>query len=174
MKMHSLFDLTGRVALVTGGSKGLGKAMARGFAEAGADVVISSRHEDELVAAKADIHAGTGVRIAQFSLVGELDELAKRGLVRGREARSSWAIAPTPSCRTTCWSTGCARRRRRALGTTKRGVGPCYEDRIGAPRSTARRAARPGAHRGDGEIALSQLGTGHRDPGRQGAQRGPR
>ena len=39
------FDLTGRVALVTGGSKGLGKAMARGFAEAGADVVIASRTE---------------------------------------------------------------------------------------------------------------------------------
>ena len=45
---NSLFDLTGRVALVTGGSKGLGKAMARGFAEAGASVIISSRHEDEL------------------------------------------------------------------------------------------------------------------------------
>ena len=59
-----LFDLTGRVALVTGGSKGLGKAMARGFAEAGADVVISSRHEDELRAAADEIREGTGVRVA--------------------------------------------------------------------------------------------------------------
>jgi NAD(P)-dependent dehydrogenase (short-subunit alcohol dehydrogenase family) len=56
----NLFDLTGRVALVTGGNKGLGKAMARGFAEAGADVVIASRHESELKAALDDILAGTG------------------------------------------------------------------------------------------------------------------
>jgi len=62
----SLFDLTGRVALVTGGSKGLGKAMARGFAEAGADVVISSRHEDELKAALKEISEGTKVRCAYF------------------------------------------------------------------------------------------------------------
>ena len=55
----SLFDLTGRVALVTGGSKGLGKAMARGFAEAGADIVISSRHEDELRSALDEILDGT-------------------------------------------------------------------------------------------------------------------
>jgi NAD(P)-dependent dehydrogenase (short-subunit alcohol dehydrogenase family) len=60
---HHLFDLTGRVALVTGGSKGLGKAMARGFAQAGADVVISSRHEKELVAAAVEIRAGTSVRV---------------------------------------------------------------------------------------------------------------
>jgi NAD(P)-dependent dehydrogenase (short-subunit alcohol dehydrogenase family) len=63
---RQLFDLTGRVALVTGGSKGLGKAVARGFAQAGADVVISSRHEEELVAAEADIQACTNVRIAHF------------------------------------------------------------------------------------------------------------
>jgi NAD(P)-dependent dehydrogenase (short-subunit alcohol dehydrogenase family) len=63
---HQLFALSGRVALVTGGSKGLGKAMARGFAEAGADVVISSRNEDELVAAQAEIQAGTKARVAHF------------------------------------------------------------------------------------------------------------
>lgn len=54
------FDLTGRVALITGGSKGLGKAMARGLAEAGADVIISSRHENELRPALEEILAGTG------------------------------------------------------------------------------------------------------------------
>ena len=63
---RQLFDLTGRVALVTGGSKGLGKAMARGFAVAGADVVISSRNDEELAAAEADIQAGTSVRVAHF------------------------------------------------------------------------------------------------------------
>lgn len=55
-----LFDLTGKVALVTGGNKGLGKAMARGFAEAGADVVIASRHGEELKSALDEILSGTG------------------------------------------------------------------------------------------------------------------
>jgi len=39
----TIFDLTGRSALVTGGSKGLGKVIASAFAQAGADVIISSR-----------------------------------------------------------------------------------------------------------------------------------
>jgi NAD(P)-dependent dehydrogenase (short-subunit alcohol dehydrogenase family) len=55
----SIFDMTGRAALVTGGSKGLGKAMARGLAEAGADVVISSRREDALKDAAREIGEGT-------------------------------------------------------------------------------------------------------------------
>lgn len=59
----SLFDLTGKAALVTGGSKGLGKAMARGFAEAGADVFISSRSAEELQAAAAEIGQGLDVRV---------------------------------------------------------------------------------------------------------------
>ncbi|HUQ71810.1 MAG TPA: SDR family NAD(P)-dependent oxidoreductase, partial [Planctomycetaceae bacterium] len=62
----SLFDLTGRVALVTGGSKGLGKAMARGFAKAGADIVICSRHQSELDAAVKEIPAGTKSQVRAF------------------------------------------------------------------------------------------------------------
>jgi NAD(P)-dependent dehydrogenase (short-subunit alcohol dehydrogenase family) len=57
---NSLFNLAGKVALVTGGSKGLGKAMARGLAEAGADIVISSRNEAELRSALDDILRDTG------------------------------------------------------------------------------------------------------------------
>jgi NAD(P)-dependent dehydrogenase (short-subunit alcohol dehydrogenase family) len=61
-----VFDLTGKVALVTGGSQGLGKAMARGLAEAGADIVISSRSEEKLKSALAEILAGTGRKGAYF------------------------------------------------------------------------------------------------------------
>ncbi|WP_335869031.1 SDR family oxidoreductase [Bacillus sp. 2205SS5-2] len=43
MKVQSLFDLTGKTAIVTGGGRGLGAQMAEGFAEAGANVVLCSR-----------------------------------------------------------------------------------------------------------------------------------
>jgi NAD(P)-dependent dehydrogenase (short-subunit alcohol dehydrogenase family) len=57
-----LFDLTGRVALITGGNKGLGKAMARGFAQAGAAIFLASRNEEELRATLAEITAETGCK----------------------------------------------------------------------------------------------------------------
>lgn len=78
------FDLSGRVALVTGGSKGLGKAMARGFAAAGADIVIASRNEEELKTALAEIRASTSVRgayfVADLTKRSEADRLAKAAL----------------------------------------------------------------------------------------------
>ena len=75
---ENLFNLSGRVALITGGNKGLGKAMARGLAEAGADIVIASRHEDELKAALAEILSGTGRKGAYFVTdVSKRDEVKK-------------------------------------------------------------------------------------------------
>jgi NAD(P)-dependent dehydrogenase (short-subunit alcohol dehydrogenase family) len=55
-----LFDLTGKVALLTGASKGMGKAMAEGFAEHGARVMISSRKLDQCEAAAAQINERCG------------------------------------------------------------------------------------------------------------------
>jgi len=54
------FDLTGKVAIVTGSTKGLGRAMAFGLAEAGASVVISSRKQDLCDAVAKEIAAATG------------------------------------------------------------------------------------------------------------------
>ena len=56
----SLFDLTGKVALITGASKGMGLAMAEGLAEHGARVVVSSRKPDQCAAACEAINAKCG------------------------------------------------------------------------------------------------------------------
>ncbi len=83
---HKLFDLSGRVALVTGGSKGLGKAMARGLLEAGADVVISSRTEAELRPALSEILSGTDRRgefiVADMQSRDDVKRLAHTALER--------------------------------------------------------------------------------------------
>ena len=78
------FDLSGRVALVTGGSKGLGKAMARALLEAGADVVISSRSKAELTEALDQILAGSDRRgdyvVADLTQRSQVELLAARTL----------------------------------------------------------------------------------------------
>lgn len=61
--LKELFDLTGKCALITGGSKGIGKAVARGLAEAGADVMITARHEADLQKACDEIGAGLNSKI---------------------------------------------------------------------------------------------------------------
>jgi NAD(P)-dependent dehydrogenase (short-subunit alcohol dehydrogenase family) len=55
--IEALFDLTGKVALVTGGSRGLGYQMVRAFAEHGADIVVASRKIENCEAVADEIRA---------------------------------------------------------------------------------------------------------------------
>jgi len=75
-----LFDLSNRVAIVTGGSKGLGAAMAEGLASAGANLVLVSRHLDELEVVAERIRGDFGVNVmcrrADVTLQTEMEQIA--------------------------------------------------------------------------------------------------
>jgi len=69
-------DATGKVVVVTGGSKGLGRAMALGFAEAGADVVVASRKLEACEAVAAEIRDRGGQSLAIRCHVGDWTDCA--------------------------------------------------------------------------------------------------
>jgi NAD(P)-dependent dehydrogenase (short-subunit alcohol dehydrogenase family) len=77
----ALFDLTGRIALVTGGTRGLGRAMVLAFAQAGADVIVSSRKQDACNEVAAEVSAlgrrcaGYACHVARWN---EIDALVER------------------------------------------------------------------------------------------------
>jgi len=77
-----LFRLDGRAAIVTGGSKGLGESMAAGLASAGADLVITSRHADEVEAAARKIAGESGRRVigiaADVTKPDDVDRVVER------------------------------------------------------------------------------------------------
>ena len=79
-----LFDLTARSAIVTGGSKGLGQAMAAGLASAGADVLITSRNAEEATAAAEQIAADHGHRAiamaADVTQPADVEAMAARAM----------------------------------------------------------------------------------------------
>ncbi len=72
---HSLFDLTGKVAVVVGGTSGIGLAMAIGLAEAGADVVATSRRQEQVDEAAAKIEAVGRKALKITSDVGNRESL---------------------------------------------------------------------------------------------------
>ena len=60
----SLFDITGRVALVTGSSRGIGRSIAEGFAEAGAIVVLNGVDPERLAATQAEFTERFGAHMS--------------------------------------------------------------------------------------------------------------
>jgi NAD(P)-dependent dehydrogenase (short-subunit alcohol dehydrogenase family) len=68
-----LFDLTGRVAIVTGSTRGLGRAIVEGLSRAGASVVVSSRKQDDCDQVAAAIRAVGGKAVGIACHVGEWD-----------------------------------------------------------------------------------------------------
>lgn len=75
----SRFDLTGRGALVTGGSKGIGKNLALALSEAGAEVLIAARNVEDLKAAAEEIAAASGNRV-QYCRVDLADRESTKSL----------------------------------------------------------------------------------------------
>lgn len=74
MDPAKLFDLTGKVAIVTGSTKGLGRAMVEGLAAAGASVVVSSRKQDLCDEVAAEVRTATGAEVlAAACHVGDWD-----------------------------------------------------------------------------------------------------
>jgi NAD(P)-dependent dehydrogenase (short-subunit alcohol dehydrogenase family) len=84
-----LFDLHGRTSLITGGSRGLGFGLAKAFAVAGADVVVSSRHEKDLKRAVEELKkcalGSVNYCVADMTRRGDVKDLAATALtVMGR------------------------------------------------------------------------------------------
>lgn len=71
---HNIIDMSGKVVLITGGSRGLGRAMALGFAEAGADVAVASRKKDSCDAVVAEIEALGRTGFAHACNVSDWDQ----------------------------------------------------------------------------------------------------
>ncbi|MFO1398862.1 MAG: SDR family oxidoreductase [Burkholderiales bacterium] len=112
MAVGDLFALTGKVALVTGGSRGIGLAMAQALGEMGARVALVARKEDELAAATARLHAlgieahAIAADLSQPAAIAPIVDAAEQALgpvdILLNNAGNTWA-APAESYPDEAW-----------------------------------------------------------------------
>jgi len=74
-RLRSLFDMTGRVVIVTGGTRGIGRALAEGYVAAGASVVVASRKADACQETEQHLRSLGGTALGVPTHLGELDAL---------------------------------------------------------------------------------------------------
>jgi len=74
--MAGMFDLTGRVAIVTGASRGIGEAIAKAYAQQGARVVVSSRKQEACEEVAREIVAAGGEAVPLACHIGDMDALS--------------------------------------------------------------------------------------------------
>ncbi len=74
-KLDSLFDMTDRVVIVTGGTRGIGRSLAEGYAAAGAKVVVVSRKQEAVDETAAHLRSMGAEAIGVPAHVGDLDDL---------------------------------------------------------------------------------------------------
>ncbi|MCU0270942.1 MAG: SDR family oxidoreductase [Acidimicrobiales bacterium] len=75
-KLDRLFDMDDRVVIVTGGTRGIGRALAEGYVAAGAKVVVASRKADACAETEAHLRAMGGEALGVPTHMGDLDDLA--------------------------------------------------------------------------------------------------
>ena len=93
-----LFNLAGRLALITGSSAGIGLALARGLAGAGAHVVLNARSQDKLDAAAARLRdEGAIVHVAAFDVTDAVAVATRSTTSKPTSARST-SSSTTPGC----------------------------------------------------------------------------
>ena len=131
------FDLSGRIAVVTGASSGLGEGLARGLASAGARVALVARRYDRLVKLADEIGGmAIGCDLLDLTLIGEIVPRLPASLA----ARRSWSTWPAIYSATSRPNASRSRRSaRRSTSTSSR--------RSGWPRRSSRTCWRPGEGR---------------------------